>query len=291
MGDSAFDWNVKVGCTGGPIMLADLQDFPQWTGAIPFRVLRERSDADAARFTGRQTVLHFWGNLGGAGERFVECDSEEEARAKLDGLRVMAKKNCPDVVITEEKGLTHFRDPASGGELRAELEPQSEYDASWQRNYDADAWIHAFGDGARALFWFVGDDLVHIGQSKARSELILLKHTVASSETAAEDNAAARAYVEAASPGEPVAELTLSTSRLVAIWAPIAPEELDGFDAGAAAAATESTKLGVALDKGIGAVLRVEPGRYVVSLGKVEPSKGEQRPWSARWCRLTRATV
>ncbi|MDF2692763.1 MAG: hypothetical protein K0S65_1146 [Labilithrix sp.] len=290
MSQDALEWIAKVGCTGGPLMIVDRKHFPQWTGAIPFRVLRERSEADAVRFANRRTVLHFWGNLGGAGEQFVECDSEAEALAKLEGLHRLAKENCPGVVITEEEGLTHFRDPASGGELRAELEPKSEYDASWQSNMDADAWVHTFGDDVRALFWFVGDDLVHVGCSKTGDEIVLLKHTVVSHETRVDDHAAACAYVAAQSAGARVAELALSTARAVVIWAPIAVSELKGFDPREIAGGedTESPQLGTDFDKGIGTVLRVKPGHYIASLGSVDPSETENRRWSARWCRLTR---
>ncbi|APR87823.1 hypothetical protein A7982_13172 [Minicystis rosea] len=268
-------------------MVVDLARFPQWTGSIPFRVLRARSEADAARFAGRLTVLHFWGNLGGAGERFVECDSEDEAVAKLEGLHRLAKQNCPDVVITEEAGLTCFRDPASGGELRAELEPKSEYDASWQNNRDADAWLHPFGDDARALFWFVGDNVVHVGRSA--TEIVLLKHT-AEIDTHEADQTAARAYVAAQRPGAPIAELTFTTSQAVVVWGPVAFEELEGFDPAAVSAddTAASTSLGTAFDRGVGAVVRVEPGRYAVSLGAVEPSESEGRHWYGQWCRLTR---
>jgi hypothetical protein len=83
-------------------MVVDLQDFAQWTGAAPFTDLRKRSEADAVRFADRRNVLHFWGNLGGAGERFVECANEGEALAELEKLQRLAKANCPGVVITDE---------------------------------------------------------------------------------------------------------------------------------------------------------------------------------------------
>jgi hypothetical protein len=172
-----LDWVASVGCTGGPVMIVDLEDFAEWTGATPFTALRKGSKADAARFADRRNMLHFWGNLGGAGEQLVECANERDALAELEKLRQLVKANSPRVVISKKGELTHFRDPASGGELRAELGPKSEYDASCRLNMDADVWEHAFGRAARALFWFVGDDLVHIGRKGTRDEIVLLKQT------------------------------------------------------------------------------------------------------------------
>lgn len=259
MSHDEFVWSAKVDCTGGAIMVVDSAKFGQWTGAIRFQALGVAE---------RRNVLHFWGNLGGAGEQWVECDSEDQARAKLQGLHALAKRNCPDVVVTEVDGVTHFRDPRSGGELHAELEPKSEWDASWQAN-DADAWIHRFGDGAEALFWFVGDDLVDVGQR--RGELVLLKGT---------NRAAARAHVAGAPKTESVAELTVASPRAVALWAPIAANEvLSARTLDAPARLDREGHLGV------GAVLAVDPGRYVVSLGHFESDDVR-----CSWCRLTRAS-
>jgi hypothetical protein len=265
-------------------MVVDLNGFAQWTGAIPFTELRKRSTTNGARFEDRRNVLHFWGNLGGAGERFVECDDEAQALERLRGLLVMAKENCPRAVITEEDSVTHIHDPASGGDLRAELEPKSEYDASWQTNMDKDGWLHRFGDDAQAFFWFVGDSLVHVGSSQSGEELIFLKHTVSQ----ARDRAVAKAYVAKQPAGQAVAVLSITNPRSVAIWAPLAPDDLQGFDVGVEASRTAPTKLATEEQIGVGTALSIQPGCYAASLGSVEASKVEKRGWSASWCRLTR---
>ena len=300
---TSADWIAAVGCNGGPIMLLGVDALVQWTGATPFTSLRKRSAADADRFANRRNVLHFWGNLGGAGEQFLECDSEADALAQRDALRAKIEANCPGVVVDQADDRVQFRDPKSGGQLCAELEPKSEYDASWQTHPDDDAWLHPFGKSSRALFWFVGKVVVHV--ARIADDLVLLTHTVQGPKTAEADRAAALQHVSREPPGTPISDLELPP-RAAVWWAPIAPDTIDGFDLESAARAGEPAIVRTrthtpARDLGggviipatesietVGAVFDVHAGRYAVSLGSVEPDKTAKRHWSARWCRLTR---
>jgi hypothetical protein len=292
----AIDWVATVGCEGGPVMVVDLPGFAQWTGAMPFAELSKLDETKKQRFANRRNVLHFWGTLGGAGEQHVECADEKEARAKLADLRAKVKANCPDVVITEDDEQTHFLDPKTNGELLAELEPKSEYDASWQANMDEDAWLHSFGKDARALFWDIqGGGVADVGVSKDGNELLLMRSWLSGEDdTEAEEEAAARALATTRSDSEAATgEVTIASGRAVVIWSPIAPFQLEGIEGPEALSALgesgDPPRLATDMIAGLGTVVRVKPGRYAVTMASTddEDDEEDERPWSARWCRLT----
>lgn len=288
-----MEWVATVGCEGGPVMAVDLPGFAQWTGAAPFTTLREL-EGDRERFANRRNVLRFWGNLGGAGERFVPCADEAAATAELAKLRAKVEENCPGVVITEDEQQTHFFDPASKGQLWAELEPRSEYDASWQAHEEDEGWVHAYGKDARALFWDIrGGGVVDVGVAPSGDEVLLVRSWLSGERaTEAAEEAAVRARAcSSAGPEVHVGEIVVESGRLAVVWSPVAPFDLTGVDGSEAIAALGESgpppRLATSLISGLGTVVRVEPGRYEASVATTADD-GVERTWKARWCRLTR---
>lgn len=299
------DWASTIVTDGGPVLVVDSTDFAQWTGDEPFTSLRARRPGRPGT-EDRRRVLHFWGNLGGAGEQFVECESEAEAADELAKLCAKVKMHVPDAIVREEDDVTVIVDPKSGGELRAELEPRSEYDASWQSNPDVDGWEHPFGEGARGFFWDPrGKGGVDIGVFE-RGETIALVRFLPSGSLSREDEAKERDAARDAvldgigSPPVAVGTVTIASGRIVIVWSPVAPAGLDDtWSAGAEALATDGVqttlttdvygpKYGVdAVATRVGTIVRVEPGRYAATIGSVTAPDGAG--WAARYCRLVRA--
>lgn len=290
-----IDWVATVGCEGGPVMVVDLPGFAQWTGAAPFAELVKINEKSKERFGNRRNVLHFYGTMGGAGEQHVECADEAAARAELAKLREKVKANAPNVVITEDDEQTHFLDPSNDAELTAELVPKSEYDASWMPHLDDEAWEHPFGQGARALFWDIqGGGVADVGISESRDEIVLARSWL-SGEDETEKQEEDEVHAHAAKPRddeEKVAEVSIPSGRMVVIWSPIAPFQLEGVAGPAELAALGETgdppELATDMIAGLGTVIRVKPGRYVATVGSTDDEEEEvERSWSARWCRLT----
>jgi hypothetical protein len=289
-----IDWVATVGCEGGPVMVVDLPGFAQWTGAAPFAELVKVNEKSKERFGNRRHVLHFWGTMGGAGEQHVECKDENEARAELAKLKEKILGNAPKVVITEDDQQTHFLDPSNDAELTAELIPKSEYDASWMPHLDDEAWEHAFGQDARALFWDIqGGGVADVGISEARDEIVLARSWL-SGEDETEKQEEDEVHAHAAKPRadeEKVAEVAIPSGRMVVIWSPIAPFQLEGIkgpkELSALGEKGDPPELATDMIAGLGTVIRVKPGRYAVTVGCTDDEEEEvEREWSARWCRL-----
>lgn len=95
----------------------------------------------------------------------------------------------------------------------------------------------------------------------------------------------------------PAGGLDLPSGRLAVVWAPVAAADVTGLDS-----PTVPARLDVDHLVGIGTLLRVRPGRYLVRHGSLEGTRGRYAPaeehhgppvpagdadWSCRWLRLT----
>ncbi|WP_113704958.1 hypothetical protein [Nonomuraea lactucae] len=110
----------------------------------------------------------------------------------------------------------------------------------------------------------------------------------------------------------PTAELDLQTGRVAVVWAPVGATEVGPFStieettAGLRALTEQDSPVKLDLDdlRGVGTLLRVRPGRYQVSRGLHEGTRGRYAPfeeqygppvpgndddWSCRWIRFARS--
>ncbi|HEX7602486.1 MAG TPA: hypothetical protein VF316_12810, partial [Polyangiaceae bacterium] len=265
------------------------------TGAVPYAELRKLSEKFAESSKDKMSTLHYWGQFtdklpapfkAEGGHHYLTHATEEEARAKLAELCRAAKLKLPTVEITEDDEQTHFLLSSEDDEeeMWAELSPKSEYDASWQANAEEESWIHAFG-GVRGLFWDVGGPgVADVGVSADGTEIVLVRSWVDEDE----DEEEVRALVDAPSEREvPGGEVSIPSGKAVVIWSPIAPFQLTGLEG-----PDELAKLGDAetppeldteLIGGVGTVLRVKPGRWIITTASTDE---DESSWSCRWIRL-----
>jgi hypothetical protein len=314
MANARLAWVATVSGEGGPLMVVDLPDLAQWTGAAPYLTLRQANPKYAESTKDRMRTLHYWGQFTAqlpapfgaeGGHQYVSCDSEAAARARLEELVAAVKSALPTVEVTEGEEQTHFLLPGDDRDLElwAELAPKSEYDASWQSNVDEDCWLHSFGKSGKSLFWEIeGGGVADLGISKGRDELVLVRSWVNDEA----DEEAVHALVDAPDPREQrVAEFTVATGKAVILWSPIAPFMLEGISSPEDLARLGETDTPDELQTedmgGIGAVIRIKPGRYAVSVASTDDSASDEdkdeedaedgedgeSSWSARWCRLT----
>jgi hypothetical protein len=191
----------------------------------------------------------------------------------------------------------------------AELSPKSEYDASWQAHSDDESWVHEFGNEARALFWELGGPgVVEVGVSSDGGEIVLMRSWVDEEE----DEAKARALVDASGEAEEAGgELTIPSGKAIVIWSSVAPFHLEGLsgpdDLAKLGDDGKVPELATELIGGVGTVIKVKPGRWVVTLGSTENDDDDlgdeetgdegddededdandgEASWSCRWCRL-----
>ncbi len=311
MSERRLKWVATVGCEGGPVMLADLPDFGQWTGAAPYPELRKLSPKFAESTKDRMRTLHYWGQFtdklpapfaAEGGHQYVECATEEEAQAKLAELCRVVKEKLPKVEISEDEEQTHFLLPGDDDDeqMWAELAPKSEYDASWQAHEGDESWVHAYGKTAKALFWDVGGPgVADVGVSADGTEIVLVRSWVDEDE----DEESVKALVDAPSESEePAGEFSIPSGKALVVWSPIAPFQLTGMNG-----PDDLLKLGDAGDPpeldtemigGVGTVLRVKPGRWVVSIASTDDDDDDddddedddddddESSWSCRWMRL-----
>jgi hypothetical protein len=298
MTKNRMSWVASVGCEGGPVMVADLHDYAQWTGAAPYAELRQMNAKYAEATKDRMRTVHYWGQFtdqlpapfgADGGHQYIQCATEAEAQAKLAELIAAVKKALPTVEVTEDDDQTHILLPGKDDdlEMRAELAPKSEYDASWQANEDTDAWFHAYGK-ARALFWDIeGGGSADIGVTADATEVVLVRSWVDEDS----DEKQVRKLVDAKAANEQqIGELAIPSGRAIVVWSPIAPFQIEGIDGPAALAKLGETGKPPELDTemigGIGTVIRVKPARYAVTIASTDEDE-DDRSWSCRWCRLT----
>lgn len=302
-------WIGKVVCEGGgPVMVADLPGFAQWTGGVPFTELRAADPGHAQALAQRMNTLHYWGQFtdrlpapfrADGGHQYITCASETAAEAKLAELRAAVRAAFPTATVHADETRTHFFLPETEEEMTAEVSPQSEYDAAWQTKGDTGSFHHSFGDDAGGFFWDIeGSGVVDVGVSDDGTELVMVRSWMSEEdEDDVEQVAAVRAFVTSRrADEEPVGDVEISSGKAVCIWSPIAPFQLEGMDAGPEALMmlgeqAHPVSLSTRLIGDVGTILRLRPGRYMATLGDTDGNDDDDDangpPWSCRWCRLT----
>jgi hypothetical protein len=272
-------WETEIVCEGGPLIVANLDDFRAWRGAEPF-------DPSQA------TELHHWGQFtadlpaawrpnGPAGHQYIADADPAQRREDLAEL-VLARWPCSTVV----RGDGQWRITRPDGKfMHLALAPDSEYDRA-TRGFQHEG-LHAFAQGASAYFCDVEPGMVGVRVEAGRTRLVIAQ--VVFSE---DDAGTARAYAHAYARGSGRVMDTgqglryrVTQGPVVAAWSPYGAQDLDQpIDALHPAAGAIDRQLDFAIQAS-GALVRLEPGWYTSSLYYHEHPDED---WGVAWCVLER---
>jgi len=277
-----FAWQAEFGCEGGPVIVANLDDFLAWRGAEPLP-------------PSQATELHLWGQFtaelpdawrpnGSSGHQYIADANPAQRREALVDL-VLAR--WPGSTI--ERGVGQWRITRPDGKLmRIALAPDSEYDRAI-RGFEREG-LHTFGQGAIAYLWDARPGMVGIRVGLARTSLVL-----AQVEFAEDDAGAARAYAHAYAHGCGKASVTpgsekgmryrITQGQVVAAWSPNGAQHLEApIGPADAATGTADRVLDFAIEAS-GALTFLEPGWYASSVHYHEDANED---WGVSWCVLQR---
>lgn len=274
MNTNRIEWSGEIGCEGGPVLVANLDDFQQWRGSEPF------DQAEA-------TELHFWSPFtdqlpqqwqpnGPNGHQYLACPYPAAQRELLMSVIL---EQWPGTLIDRSSDTWSATRPG-GRTLKAALSPDSEYDRAI-RNFETES-IHHFGHDASAYLWEASPGMVRISVDITRNFLLLSQVEFADDEEGerlAHEHALGAGFDDTVSG----AHYRITSGPVVVAWSPNSAGDLASplsrSDAG-------PSLPGVLLDMSTctsGALLWLEPGLYKSS---AKYHKGES--WAVSWCWLQR---
>jgi hypothetical protein len=291
-------WSARVGCEGGPLLVAGARDFARWPGSLG---------------TSRpKTILWYYGHAVAelpdrfrpdpdSGHQWLHHDTTEAARQTMAELRDAMVAKFPGTKVTEDDLEMHILLPDRRA-LEVQVGPRSEYDASWQSHQEEETWTHVWGKESdfQAFFWELeGGCVVDVGLSGEKDELVLIQSWVDDKA----DLALVRDFVAGPREDEEDSggELVVPTGHAVIVWSPTSVVQLvdfdfdtlgfEGFEKKLREMAEQPTPPRFATDMivGLGTAMMIEPGRWRARVGAHEHDGEEEggKSWSARWCRLT----
>jgi len=296
----ALRWIGTVDCEGGPVLLVAPADYAKWTGSFPFELLEKRFPDDP-RFANRRLSLHYWGQFTDrlpapfredGGHVFRRYDTGAEAKAKLAELRAAVEQLEPGIAVNvdETSGRVQFR-TQNGEQMTAELAPSSMYDAAWQEHEGEKVWTHPLPQGEGLFYDIKGAGTAEV--AVGNGHLVIVRTWLSGDDdTEAAEKEAIRAFVANARPSEKESgEMTFTSSRLIAVWSPIARVQLghktlEAYEAAMAGDAV--VELSTERFRGVGQCFSIAPGRYRISVGHSDEEDDDDREWKCRWCRLTK---
>jgi hypothetical protein len=268
------DWHGDIACEGGPVLVANLDDFAQWRGSEPL----------AAAMA---TELHYWSPFtaelpaewqpnGPSGHQYLA--SADPARSR-EALIALVLERWPGTVVEHSDSVWRATRP-DGSVLHAALSPDSEYDGAI-RNLDTEG-LHRFGSGACAYLWSAAPGLVRVHLDPARDSLLLSQVEFADDEVDAE-----RAYDHAlaawSAPDASGLRYRVTSGPVVVAWSPNSagdvPQPIRASDAG-------PSLPGLLLDMSTAqsaALVWLKPGVYASTLGYHDGGS-----WAVSWCLLSR---
>ncbi len=167
MNTKKLAWSDEIGCEGGPVLVANLDDFEHWRGSDPLD-------------SSRATELHYWSPFtselpeqwhpsGPTGHQYLASANPSETREKLMSTLL---NHWPGTTVDRTDGTWRAIRP-DGRILNAALSPDSEYDSA-TRNLGDDG-IHCFGSGAIGYLWSVAPGMaIPLRAAPARVPPVLL---------------------------------------------------------------------------------------------------------------------
>jgi hypothetical protein len=267
-------WFGEIGCEGGPVIVANLEDFLQWRGSEPF------SPSSA-------TELHYWSSFtaelpqqwqpnGPSGHQYLLCANPIRARESLISLLI---ERWPGTKVDRGNSTWQAVRP-DGRVLNVALSPDSEYDRA-VRDLGTDG-VHIYSRGASGYLWSAGPGMVRIDIDETRRCLLLSQV-----EYAADEADAQVAYAHALSAPydhvQPSQQYKITEGPIVVAWAPNSARD---WSTSRSSIETTCALPGKLLDlstDGSGALLLLEPGVYQSTL-----HYHEEGSWAVSWCQLQR---
>jgi len=274
MNEKKLAWSEEIGCEGGPVLVANLDDFKHWSGCEPF-------DSSKA------TELHYWSQFtselpeqwhpnGPNGHQYLATSNPSEVREQLMSLVLSL---WPGTTIDRTDTTWRAARP-DGRTMSAALSPESEYDKA-TRNLDIEG-LHHFGVGATGYLWSAAPGMVRIDLNEKRDSLILSQVEFADDD---EDALRASNYALTAEWRDAVPRLQyqVTVGPVVVAWSPNSVHDLSKS---IGHSDTAPSRPGILLDMatgGSGALIWLEPGLYESTL-----HHHEEGSWAISWCRLQR---
>lgn len=274
MNTKKLAWSEEIGCEGGPVLVANLDDFEHWCGSDPFD-------------SSRATELHYWSPFtselseqwhpnGPNGHQYLASANPSKTR---EALMSMLLRLWPGTTIDRNDGTWRATRP-DGRILNAALSPDSEYDRAI-RNLGADG-VYRFGSDAIGYLWSAAPGTVRIDIDEQRDFLLLSQVEFADDEVEAQrgHEHALRADWCHASPGT---QYRVTLGPVVVAWSPNSARDISRP---ISRVDTSPSLPGMLLDMttdGSGALLWLEPGLYQSTL-----QYHEEDSWTVSWCRLQR---
>jgi hypothetical protein len=311
-------WSGDASGEGGPMLIADLEDYLSWGGAeerwdegsvyrvhsygpltprLPPRFLPRGPDewhqnARVRTMTAAQAYLRDLIRAVGALEPAAALrDQLPMAPGELTA-KAAAAFHAPggSEAAARQEWLRAWRDHMEQGidfTLGAErlfhvdLKPDTDY----ARGCDAlngDAVRISFGEGRQAVLWELeGGGTAHLALAEDQTGFLLLRTWI----TEEKDEAEARAFAEATADEKDLADLTLTSGVVTVVWSPSCPaDHTQARDVGAWMRKAARKASPFPLRDGLGTIFRFPPGRYRVACGAHEAAS-----WSCRWARFVLA--
>lgn len=265
-------WQGDIECDGGPVLVANLDDFLQWHGSDAIDPALATELLYYSPFTGE--LPQNWQPNGPTGHQYLASADPAKSR---DELIAFMLAHWPGTVVDRSHSQWHVTRP-DGRVLRVALSPDSEYDRA-TRHLGNES-VHAYGDGASAYLWSAIPGRVRV--RAARDTLLLSQVEFADDQEEAERaHQRAAALGAAAEPGS--LAYRVSHGPVVVAWSPNSVRDLREPIAAADAGRDRPGKLLDLAFAQSGALIWLEPGIYTSTMGY-----HEQDNYGIAWCRLRR---
>lgn len=267
-------WNGEIGCEGGPVLVANLDDFEQWFGSEPFAPSMATELHYWSQFT--SDLPEEWRPTGAAGHQYLASSDPAKSRESLMDLLV---ERWPGTLFQRGDGTWRATRP-DGRTLNAALAPDSEYDSA-TRDMGADH-VHRFGQGGMGYLWSASPGLVRIDVDEKRDFLLLTQIEFANDER---DVQKAHDYALAANllSDKPGTQYRVTSGPVVVAWSPNSVRDVSNRLHGTDTGPSFPGKLLDMSTEASGALLWLEPGLY-----QATPHYHEDDGWAVSCCRLQR---
>jgi hypothetical protein len=265
-------WSSEIGCEGGPILVANNNDFRHWFGAEPFPEEARRE-------------LHLWSAFtaelpkefrpqGSVGHQYIESHAPSALRERLiEGIL----SQWPSAKVDRTVG-TWVVALADGRKLHAALEPASEYDRAI-RHLEQEA-VYSYPPNAKCYLWSVEPGLVDVSVGADLDQLRLTQVSFADSSS---DVAQAYAHASQAEAEPSGLSYDITSGPVVVAWAPNSFRDLHPSSLLSMASRDADARVLDFAIGGSGASLWLEPGPYLAHTGCHESDT-----WGVSWCSLER---
>lgn len=267
-------WFDEIGCEGGPVIVADLDDFLQWRGSEPFDSSSATELPYWSPFTAE--LPQQWQPNGPSGHQYLTCANPVQTR---ESLMALLTERWPGTKVDCSDSTWRAIRP-DGSILNAALSPDSEYDRAI-RDLGPDG-VHIYGRNASGYLWSVQPGVVRIDIDETRCYLVLSQV-----EYADDDTEAQVAYTHALSAPhnhvQPSQQYQITEGPIVVAWSPNSARDwATSRNSMDTTSALPGKLINLSTD-GSGALLWLESGVYQSTL-----QYHEEGSWAVSWCRLQR---